>query len=101
MLVLAGVAWGSLRPAVPSDAPSWDKLQHFAAYALLAALGAAALGRAPWTLPLALAVMGAGIEGLQAALPTGRTASLGDAVANLAGASLAWLLVRRRAERRS
>jgi len=65
-----------------------DKVAHFLAYS---ALGAAAYGaqinpwRKPWAAPLALAVYGVLLEGLQG-LGGVRTPELADAIANSLGA---------------
>jgi VanZ family protein len=87
------VAWFCLTPAttlVP-DEGQIDKVEHFGAYLLLAGLGFAALRRRSWRLAAALLAYGVLIEGLQAWLPTGRSASLWDGVANAGGVGVAWL----------
>jgi len=91
LLLLVLVVWGSLI-RLPAAAPGGqvDKLEHFAAYAALAALGFAALDRRSWLLLTALAALGAGVEALQAAMPMGRTGSFWDLSANVAGTLAAW-----------
>lgn len=91
-VVWAGlVLWFSLRPVVPLPGGGHiDKLEHFLAYLGLTALGFAALGRRSVRLLLAILVFGVAVEGLQAVLPTGRSGSVLDALANTAGAGLAW-----------
>lgn len=91
--VLAAVAivWFSLKPMPVQAAVSHiDKVEHFTAYAGLTLLGFLALGRASWALVGAVLVFGVGVEIAQALLPTGRTGSVLDALANTAGAGLAW-----------
>lgn len=90
--LLALVVWGSLKRLEPSAAGHLDKVQHFAAYATLTALGFAAAGRRSWPLLAGVAALGAGVEVLQALLPTGRTGSVLDALANTAGALAAWMV---------
>lgn len=85
------VVWFSLAPMTAEPvARHIDKLEHFAAYSGLTLLGIAALGRATLGLVAAILVFGAGVEVLQALLPTGRTGSMLDALANAAGAGCAW-----------
>jgi VanZ family protein len=85
------VVWLSLRPADGGGARHIDKLQHFSAYAGLTLLGFAARRRAWPPLVGGIIVFGAGVEVLQAVLPTGRTGSVLDGLANAAGAAAAWL----------
>ena len=92
LLVLAFVLWGSLTPGHAPGGGRYDKLQHFAAYALLAGAGLVALPDRPRAVLAAVALLGAGVEGLQAVLPLGRTGSLLDLCADLAGAAVAGTL---------
>jgi len=79
-----------------------DKVEHFAAYAGLVLLGFAARGGSWAPLVAGIVVFGAGVEVLQAMLPTGRTGSVLDGLANTAGACAAWglwtVVARRRAD---
>ena len=81
----------SLAPSTAAPGGSHiDKVQHFAAYAGLTLLGFAARGRA-WPLLVAgIVAFGGGVEVLQALLPTGRTGSVLDGLANAAGACAVW-----------
>ena len=76
-----------------------DKIEHFIAYALLAALGAKAFPGRPWLLAIVLAVNGIGVEFLQQAMGVGRRGEVLDALANTlgiaAGLGLIWLMRRR------
>lgn len=90
LLLLFGVIWGSLIRLDPSFGGQIDKVQHFAAYGALTALGFVAGGGRSWLLLTAVAFLGAGVEVLQAVLPTGRTGSVWDLVANIAGALTVW-----------
>lgn len=88
MLAIAGVVFGSLLPArdLPQVAVS-DKLEHFLAYAALAA-GAVQLyrRRLSWgAVCVVLVFLGIGLEYLQGAMGMGRTADRADALANTAG----------------
>jgi VanZ family protein len=86
------VVWGSLIRLETAPGGQIDKIEHFAAYASLTALGFAAINRRSWLLVTALGSLGAGVEVLQAILPTGRTGSVWDLVANVAGALTAWAI---------
>lgn len=99
VLAALGVAWFSLAPEVPAPVAGYsDKLQHFAAYGVLMLLGLAA-GARPWlVLGAAVVAFGAGVEVLQGLVPSGRTGSVLDGVANALGvgaASAAWWVVER------
>lgn len=88
MLAIAGVVIGSLMPAsgVP-DLKVSDKLQHFAAYAVLSA-GAVQLfaSRLSWGFVcVLLALMGIGLEHVQAQMALGRVLDRADALANTVG----------------
>lgn len=76
-----------------------DKVEHFIAYALLAALGAKAFPGRPWLLAGALAANGVGVEFLQQAMGLGRQGEVLDALANTlgiaAGLGVSWLMARR------
>ncbi len=93
LLIVLLVTFGSLIPgsSLP-DAPGSDKLHHFVAYAAIVFPVCVVRPRAAlWMVPLAVAYGGM-IEAIQ---PTfGRTADLGDVVANttgaLIGAAAAW-----------
>ena len=91
VLLAAAIVWFSLAPITAAPAGSHiDKVEHFCAYATLTLVGFAARGR-PWPLLAAAIVMfGGGVEVLQMLLPTGRTGSVLDALANAAGAGSAW-----------
>lgn len=89
------VMWLSLRPMIGGGGGHIDKVQHFLAYAALTVLGLAASRGARATAVVAgVVAFGAGVEVLQALLPTGRTGSVLDGLANTAGAGLAWVLWR-------
>ena len=88
---LALVLVMSLRPAINAGSvPHMDKMVHLAAYAVLAGLF-----RLGWpnlwggVIFLCLAIFGIGIEILQHVMALGRTGSIADTLANLAGAALA------------
>ncbi|HVZ70189.1 MAG TPA: VanZ family protein [Rhizomicrobium sp.] len=92
-IVLAAVAWGELSPG-GIGFNVWDKLQHFAAYALLAGLITVALEARKWWLwgLLGLIAYGGCLEILQSLV--GRDMSVGDEMANtlgvIAGGSVGW-----------
>jgi VanZ family protein len=92
--VLAAVIWLSLEPHPPSlQVSNIDKVQHFAAYASLAALAHLASRGRFWRSALGLVALGIGLEFAQAAEALGRQASVLDGLANGAGVllvSLAW-----------
>jgi VanZ family protein len=92
LLLLVGVVWGSLIRLDTAPGGQIDKVEHFVAYASLTALGFAAINRRSRLLLTALGALGAGVEVLQAILPTGRTGSVWDLVANVAGAFTIWLI---------
>ena len=86
------VAWFCLTPAMPEAGVGHiDKVEHFGAYLLLAGLGFAAIRRRSWRLAAGVLAYGVLIEGLQAWLPTGRSASVWDGLANAGGVAAAWL----------
>ena len=93
-LALVAVTAGSLVSAGPSmNVSHADKVQHFGAYALLAALAFAACRERSWPVAAALVGLGVALEVAQWALGTGREPSALDAAANAAGVlvvSLAW-----------
>ena len=89
ILAVALVVAGSLLP--PSDLPAQalgnDKVMHFLGYFVLMA-GAVQLytRRSSWvTMAVLLALMGVGLEWLQAWMHVGRTADRADALANTLG----------------
>lgn len=97
-LLLADLAL-SLQPHSTVDAmyspglQAWDLAVHFAMYAALGALGAAAFVppgpgalRGRLCAALALACLGAALELIQATPPVARSCSLSDALLNAAGA---------------
>ncbi|HEX5776160.1 MAG TPA: hypothetical protein VFX95_05710 [Caulobacteraceae bacterium] len=76
-----------------------DKIEHFIAYAVLAALGAKAFPGRPWLLAAALVANGIGVEILQQAMGLGRQGEVLDALANALGIAVglgAVSLMRRR-----
>jgi len=77
------------RPGVPDVSTNLAYLGHFATYAVLTICGLIALNpRSPWAFALVLALavsLGIALEVYQIHLST-RTASVGDAFANAAGA---------------
>ncbi len=91
VVLAAAIVWFSLTPMTAQPGVSQiDKIEHFCAYAALTFVGFAARGR-PWPLlAAAIVIFGGGVEVLQALLPTGRTGSLLDALANAAGAGSVW-----------
>ena len=88
MLAIAIVVVGSLLPGKDlPPLPVSDKLEHFAAYAALAA-GAVQLfaRRLSWGfICLLLVLMGIGLEYLQASMKLGRMLDRNDALANTLG----------------
>ena len=89
MLMVAAVVAGSLLP--PGDLPSTpmrnDKLMHFFGYfVLMAAAVQLYARRASWVaMALFLALLGIGLEWLQAEMHVGRMAERADALANTLG----------------
>ena len=90
LVLLALVVWGSFASLQAPGAGRYDKLEHFAAYGLLAGLGFLARGRSSLILLASLAALGAAIEALQATLTQGREGSGWDLLANLAGLAVTW-----------
>lgn len=94
VLAAIAVAVGSLTPAVemPTIDVS-DKIQHLGAYAKLTFLAILAWPQARLLTGPVMGVIIAGpaIEVLQFLVP-GRSASLGDAAADLAGVAIGWVL---------
>lgn len=95
------IAYFSLVPPGETPAPQIsDKIRHFGAYAMLA------IPTAMWLAPrriapaVIVAAWGIVMEIAQGLAGTGREASIGDALANTAGASagvfLIWMVARRR-----
>jgi VanZ family protein len=91
LVLLAVIVWGSFASVETPGGGRYDKLEHFAAYGLLAVTGFLARGRSSLTLLAGLAALGAGIEALQATLTAGRQGSAWDLLANLGGLALAWV----------
>ena len=94
VLVAGAIIFLSVKSiGVPSATLHADKINHFIAYAVLT--GLIAMGW-PKLRPMALVAVafcfGVSLELVQGAMDLGRTASLLDALANLAGASFAALL---------
>lgn len=84
---MAGVVTASLQPGLaPPGEFQLDKLIHFAVYAALSALPLAAIGQRGAAIAIGIVMVGSGllVEWLQGFVP-GRSASLGDALANGAG----------------
>ena len=103
LLWAVALAYLSLAPDVkaPSGALGWDKMNHFAAYAVLSLLLIRAL--LAWrAVPIRLLVVvwatcvayGALIEGLQWLMALGRTWEWGDILANALGALVACVVFR-------
>lgn len=90
VLTAAAILWFSLKPMPGQSTSHIDKLEHFTAYAGLTLLGFLALGRSSARLVAIVLLFGVGVEIAQALMPTGRTGSVLDALANTAGASLVW-----------
>ena len=86
---VALVVYASLMPAddLPPTPEGADKVQHFLAYALLAAGAVQLFARRLSLLSAcaALALLGVGIEQLQAGMELGRAMELHDALANMLG----------------
>ena len=81
----------ALRPPAPAPAPRSFALPVMGAPAKgLTVLGFLTLGRSSARLVAAILLFGVGVEIAQAMLPTGRTGSVLDALANAAGSSLVW-----------
>jgi VanZ family protein len=85
LCIALGIAWGTLTPMPPPTAPpdGTDKIQHFAAFALLVLpLGWVDIRNALWLAPLAL-LYGGAIEIIQPLV--GRGAEWGDLLADALG----------------
>ncbi len=88
MLAIAVVVFASLEPAQALPAvPVSDKLEHFAAYAVLSAAAVQLFARRlSWAIACVLLVlMGIGLEHLQAQMALGRMLDRADALANTLG----------------
>ena len=88
MLAIAVVVFASLVPAQALPAvPVSDKLEHFAAYAVLSAAAVLLFARRlSWAIACVLLVlMGIGLEHLQAQMALGRMLDRADALANTLG----------------
>ncbi|MEP6632643.1 MAG: VanZ family protein [Luteimonas sp.] len=98
VLGIAAVVIASLvpAPALPPVPPGGDKLEHFLAYALLAAAAVQLYARRPaWVgAGIALVLLGIGLEYAQGTLTTTRMMDRWDALANTIGviAGLATML---------
>lgn len=99
LALVAAVATVSLLPAGDLPAAPFDgvdKLEHFLAYAVLAAGAVMLFARrgVQWLLALALVALGIGLEFAQGAMTASRHADGMDALANalgvLAGTGLGW-----------
>lgn len=94
LVVVTSLLPASELPAAPFE--GIDKLEHFLAYAVLAAGAAMLFARRGWQVALALALiaLGIGLECAQGALTDSRQADPLDALANglgvLAGTALGW-----------
>jgi VanZ family protein len=97
VIAFAGVAWGSLTPHPPTVNMSHaDKVQHFFAYAGLAALAFAAVRRRSLAAAGVVLLLGVGVEVAQVITDLGRSGSWLDALANTAGVGLVAALWGRR-----
>jgi len=97
LLAVLVVCVASLTPPPPMELPRHgDKVEHFLAYALLAASAVQVFrpGRLLWIVGIGLVLMGVGLEFAQGALTETRMADPADAVANATGV-LAGLLTAR------
>jgi VanZ family protein len=96
LLVAVTIAYLSLMPADEGAAPVFtDKVNHFLAYAGLAAPLTLALHPKRWVSAVIVAtVYGIGLEFGQAMGDAGREGSMLDAVANLLGALFGAVLIR-------
>ena len=85
----ATIVWLSLAPAksLPGVNMS-DKLEHAAAYGVLALLGAWAFRARSWRLALGLFALGVGMEIAQSTMGWGRQGDLLDAAANSLGIAI-------------
>ncbi len=93
-VAIAVVLLMSLRPSVSAGGMAhMDKILHFGAYAVLSGLARLGWSRlwGGWIF-LGFAVLGAGIEIAQHTMNLGRTGSLADAAANIAGAAVALII---------
>jgi VanZ family protein len=95
------IAYFSL--VAPGDAPAphiSDKIRHFAAYLTLAIPVTIWIGPGRFIAVIVTTLIGVGLEIAQAIVPTGREASIGDALANglgaAAGVALVWIIARTR-----
>lgn len=89
ILTVALIVAGSLLPPgdLPAQAMGNDKVMHFLGYFLLMAGAVQLYARRPSWVAMAvlLALLGVGLEWLQAAMHVGRTADRADALANTLG----------------
>jgi VanZ family protein len=98
LALLAVVSWLALAPLAFNDGGlPLDKGRHLAAFAVLAWVAAQGFARdraGAWRIAAALLAYGVAIEFVQAHVP-GRTASVGDAVADALGIALGLWVARR------
>jgi len=94
ILAVAVVIFESLIPPLSAAGPGhFDKIAHFAAYAVLAVLGGAAFPHIRLLiLAVTLCVLGGGIEIAQALMGQGRDGSWADQLANVLGVGLPIIL---------
>ncbi|QDH68876.1 VanZ family protein [Marilutibacter alkalisoli] len=97
LALVALVVAASLMPAgnlPPAPFENVDKIEHFLAYAVLAAGAVMLFQRRGMHAALAIALigLGVGLEFAQGALTAARTASVADALANLLGVLAGWAL---------
>ena len=98
VVLVLGVAWGSLQTAFATEAPrGFDKVEHFATYLFLAVWFTGLCTRPRyWLVAAGLLSLGFAMEVGQFAMAAGRTADLNDMLANTAcvtaGLWLAWVL---------
>lgn len=93
-LLVAGVVYGSLQPDPPLIMPgNFDKVEHFAAYFVLAAWFAGLYPKSRyWRVAVGLLVLGIGLEWLQGAMELGRAPDVLDMAANAAGVAAGLVL---------
>jgi VanZ family protein len=77
---------------VPGVELFWDKLEHGAAWTVLALLGLVLSTKRRWAIGVFAVAFGAVIEVLQAVMPFGRDGNLGDWIADVIGVAAAYVL---------
>ena len=75
---------------VPGVELFWDKLEHGAAWTVLALLGLLLSTKRRWAIGVFAIAFGAVIEVLQAVMPFGRDGNLGDWLADVIGVAAAY-----------